>query len=169
MTDLTGIELDRILCDPEQVEALTDSRPTPENDQRDAATNHAFHIQSSIAVLYGMSPVRGEYPDYPDWIRLGVTQTVAEWVTGKARTCLHAPSMRRPQPVFMAAWKPNLVVCRPCCHLLQYRHGSVKDRTCDCCGHVVSGEPPDLITANSVRLGSVTWFYGLCTGCDSNG
>jgi hypothetical protein len=162
VTDLTGIELDRLLCVPEQV---TDS-PSPEKDQRDAAASHAHSIQTYVAQLYGMSHVRGYYRDYPDWIRLGVSQTVAEWVTGKGRTCLHAPTIRKPQPVFTAAWKPGLVVCQPCCHLLQFRHGSVKDRTCDRCGHVVSGKPPDLISAHSIRLGSVTWMYGLCAGCD---
>ena len=77
---------------------------------------------------------------------------------------MHAPTHRRPEPVFSAAWRPGLVVCTQCLHLLGVT--GVADRTCDRCGHVCDGiEAGDPIYSGTVFVGELGYQFGTCGDC----
>jgi hypothetical protein len=99
-----------------------------------------------------------------DWVRLGALETLCAWAAGDARTCLHAPDPRQPQPMWSCAWKPRLVVCGMCVRLLAAPRST--DALCDCCGHkcggVDVGEP---ITPIAVMIGPLTYQAGACPVC----
>src|SRR5690349_12137455 len=82
-----------------------------------------------------------------------------------ASTCRHSPDPNAPQPVFAAAWKPGLITCAGCVHLLSLRKGSAADSTCDACGHQCAGpEEGDGIYAAMVQVGPLVFQYGVCGG-----
>lgn len=161
--------LDDLLCRPELAplaEKLRARSPKWFSDQYDAAAAETRRGAEDLARSYEMKPGLAEPANLPAWLRLGLLQAVAEWVTGSARTCLHSPDAWNPRPVFVAAWKPGLVVCPPCGGLLSVGHGTVKDRTCDGCGHVCAGvDADDPIYPSSVSYGPLTYMLGTCSGC----
>lgn len=160
----TAVDVDRILCDPQQAAEYRArlTQPTPRNDQIRAAGNEAELIHLAvIATLAHPSVSATPFRDFPEWVRLGVITALIEWARGDAATCTHHPTMSRPQPVFAAAWKPGLIVCQPCCVLFETPRGSRTDRTCDYCGNVGT----DPVDPNLARVGLVTWFYGTCADC----
>lgn len=164
-----AIWLDELLCRPELaplVEKMRARTPQWFIDQADAAARDTVRGADALAESYGTAPGRILPADLPDWLRLGMLQTVAEWITGSARTCLHNPDAWHPQPVAAAAWKPGLIVCAPCGFLLSVGHGTVRDRTCDGCGHVCAGvDKGDPIYPSAVTYGPVTYMVGTCTPC----
>ena len=102
--------------------------------------------------------------DIDEWLRLGLLDSYCRWADGTARTCLHAPDPRRPQPVWSAAWKPGLIVCTACLALLRLRGEA--DRRCDCCGRVCAGiEHNDGIYTMTVWLGALAYQAGACKDC----
>lgn len=165
----TAMRLDDLLCRPELaplVEKMRARTPKWFSDQYDAAVADNTRGMESLAASYGTTSGRVFPPQLPDWLRLGMLQAVAEWITGGARTCMHSPDAWRPQPVCAAAWKPGLIVCAPCTYLLSATPGSVKDRTCDGCGHLCAGpDAGDPIYPSSVGYGPLAYMVGTCTSC----
>lgn len=103
---------------------------------------------------------------HPDWLRLGVLHTLAAWVDGTGSTCMHSPDPRRPMPVAAAAWKPDLVICTSCTHLLSLPDNDT-DRTCDACGRVTTGpEHDDSLTTGALTCGPLRYFFGVCRACE---
>ena len=99
-----------------------------------------------------------------DWLRLGLLDTLLRWVTGRAKTCIHMPDHRNPEPAWSAAWKPGLVVCTACLQLLNVV--GVTAKVCDLCGHVCAGvEADDPIHSVTVWSGALAYIAGACTNC----
>lgn len=134
-------------------------------DQADAAVNELdFGSQRlvdtpSVGARYDRAP----YSEYPEWLTLGALSTLAAWGEGDAEVCMHAPSAARPQPVHGAAWRPGLIACPACLHLLQLPRGSTRDRRCDGCGQVCGPNAP--ITSAVVVLGVLVYSVGVCPSC----
>lgn len=100
----------------------------------------------------------------PGWVRLGALDTLTAWVLGAGPTCSHAPSPGQPEPLYAAAWRPRLVVCGRCPHLLGCSR--VEDRTCDGCGTVVGGvDVGDPMWPFQVQVGVLNYRAGMCSGC----
>ena len=101
--------------------------------------------------------------DVPEWLRLSVLDTAVTFAAGNADTCMHQPSITRPEPLLAAAWRPGLVTCRSCPHLFWLTGDA--DRTCDRCGYFGSGLPDDGITTGGIRFGPMAFAYALCVDC----
>lgn len=121
-------------------------------DQCDAAVSE---VRRAFEVSGGRYVAPSELPH---WLRLQVIDTLLAFLAGTATTCVHDPDAQHPRPIFAAAWKPGLIICAACGHLLQ-THGDA-DRTCDLCGHV-----GDAIWPVSLGLGPLSYFAGLCGDC----
>ena len=101
-------------------------------------------------------------------MRLGAIVTVAAWLADAIRTCMHSPTPQHPQPVFAVAWRPGVIACALCPHLLHVGMGTRAGRTCDLCRCVGrrSTRRPDLsddtgVPAAALPLGAAV----LCTVC----
>lgn len=125
-------------------------------DQLDTAFHQSVAAAETIA---NKSTKIVEHRDVPDWLRLGALDTVLKWMDGKGKTCSHAPTYQNPEPVWSAAWKPGLVVCSACTHLLKVVGDA--DMTCDCCGRICD----DVIRAQSVWIGALAYHAGVCSDC----
>ena len=167
MTDkprLTAVELDDALgrLTPEVLAALRAAMPADvvaHADQINAAAAHSIsaHKHGDRVELMART-------DVPAWLRLGLLDTLIGWVDGRGRTCMHAPDHRRPEPVFGAAWRPGLVVCSQCLHLLDVVGEA--DRTCDVCGYICGGDDVgDPIYVGTVWVGSLAFEFGTCGNC----
>ncbi|MGC5012969.1 hypothetical protein ACLQ2R_19580 [Streptosporangium sp. DT93] len=165
-----ALALDDLLGHPDLARVVEDARTHTEAagygwllDQAGAATQHTQRILAAIAAEGGGDLLPVTFTQHPDWVRLGLLDSLATWITGQSSTCLHGPDPMRPQPVVAAAWKPGLIVCTACVRLLSLRKGSPKDRTCDGCGTVV----PDTgdIWANATSYGEFVYRFGVCDGC----
>ncbi|MFD8556804.1 hypothetical protein ACFV1N_05885 [Streptosporangium canum] len=132
-------------------------------DQAAAATRDTNNTLTAAAAATGSNLLTLRLPEHPDWVRLGFLDTIARWVTGQAATCTHNPHPARPQPILTAAWKPGLVVCSACAHLLQLPKGSARDRTCDGCGVIVPGS--GTIWSTAVTHGGLVYQVGVCEPC----
>lgn len=167
-TGRAALALDDILCKltPEQAAAFRALTPTWLLDQVDATTDE-IRGNMQKARDAGLTQRVGDMPtdQHPGWVRLGLWDALAKWWFGQHSACVHDPNPLRPQPVMSAAWKPGLVVCRDCIHLLNLRDGSVADRTCDGCGRLVSGENDDLMNPFVVTAGVMTYLVGACQDC----
>ncbi|MFI6513578.1 hypothetical protein ACIBCT_38745 [Streptosporangium sp. NPDC050855] len=132
-------------------------------DQADAATRDTNSVLTAAAAAAGSNALHLNLVDHPDWVRLGLLDTLARWAAGQASTCMHSPNVMRPQPVLAAAWKPGLVVCAACAHLLQLPKGSARDRTCDACGVVVPSS--GAIWSTAASHGGFVYQVGVCEPC----
>ncbi|MER7363602.1 hypothetical protein [Nonomuraea wenchangensis] len=132
-------------------------------DQGDAATEQLVEALSETALQVGSEGMPLGYKSYPDWVRLGVLGTIARWGAGEGTTCRHAPSIARPRPVVSAAWKPDLVVCTACLHLLELPHSSAANHTCDGCGYVVPNT--EILYSFTISHGWLMWQAGACADC----
>lgn len=133
-------------------------------DQLDAAADQVYTGLERSSGTEKMLHIPA--PEHPGWIRLGLLTAFITWCSGKSATCLHDPHPMRPQPVAAAAWKPGLVVCARCQHLLELPKGSVKDRTCDSCGKVTAGvENDDPMWPIRVAKGPFIYLAGACRDC----
>jgi hypothetical protein len=90
----------------------------------------------------------------PAWTLLGLIKAVADWDYDNSRACDHCPRDLT-GPAHFAAWKPGLVVCAECTHLL----GDAQ--RCDHCG-----KPDDsgLETCNII-VGSINYHVATCDDC----
>ncbi|MFR9803146.1 hypothetical protein ACL02T_12685 [Pseudonocardia sp. RS010] len=166
----TVLALDDLLADDELLADALADRPallgTAAVDQADAAAREARELLDRAADLLGAAAGQCRTSDAPGWARLAILDTFVRWTLGRATTCLHAPDARRPRPVLAAAWKPGLIACPSCVHLVTLPHGSRADRTCDACGHVTTGpEHGDGIRPGAVTYGPMTWLHGVCERC----
>lgn len=144
--------------------------PAALRDQHEAAESDA-HIWLGLeasALGVDMSEVSELLSDLPGWVRLDMLSVYVAWQSGQARTCTHSPSGQRPQPVLTAAWRPGLVACARCTHLINLRPGSVPDRRCDECGRVTSGQGDDGIHPCRVQYGPMLYAFGLCGDCGAS-
>lgn len=101
----------------------------------------------------------------PEWVRLGMYDALLGWSEGTAATCIHQPNFGRPEPVYAAAWKPGVVVCAKCRHLLAVT--GVADTVCDGCGHECQGMPDDGIMPVSAFVGALSYSLGVCMSCEA--
>lgn len=164
-----ALALDDLLADPHgraALAALNAYAPTWLVDQGDAAAADAYRWLEFEAPLIGGKLGRLDHAALAGWVRLGVVSTWTAWSLGQGSTCMHAPSVDRPEPVFAAAWRPGLVACARCVHLTVLRPGSPADRTCDACGHVVAGiDHGEGIYPGRLQFGPMLYAYGTCDGC----
>jgi hypothetical protein len=164
-TEKLAAALDDVLTDPESlraiyaymnhpaVKALID---TPERRQQLATT------ESTVAAMGdaygGASPT-----EVPMWIRLGLLSATTAWVADTTRTCMHCPRPDGPVPGWAAAWKPSLVVCPQCLHMLA-TGGGVEEYRCDGCGRISMPEDGGVRVA-SLSTGALTYRFGACPDC----
>lgn len=167
--------MDELLTNPRYAHvgaALRKLAPTSFTDQADAAVDHTDELRDALAGVLAPEKFRrgwAEAADYPDWLRLGVLDAFAGWITGETATCLHAPDPMRPQPLFAAAWKPGLVTCIRCTHLLVQPSRSRADKLCDGCGHECAGpDAGDGVYPGVVQLGVMLYEFGTCTSCHAD-
>lgn len=151
---------------PELVELARAAAPTAIADQVDAATDDALRTLTALAGVMGVDSTHTTTPaGVPGWLRLGVLDALSTFLTGAGSTCRHNPEPHRPQPVCAVAWRPGLVVCMRCTHLLNAPTAKA-DRTCDSCGRECGGvDVDDPIWPGVVQLGPLVWQYGTCTDC----
>jgi hypothetical protein len=159
--------LDRLPAD--QAKAITDylinRLPEGHLDQAIAATRHTQDIARRTAQIAGNPEPRLVDRLDVDWLHDSIDLLLASWFTGRARTCMHQLDHRHPQPVFSAAWAPDLIVCGDCVHLLRIAD-PIKDATCDRCGYVTTGlANNDGIHGDAVTYLSLTYQFGLCRDC----
>jgi hypothetical protein len=148
------LDADALLCgDPDVLAqaaaAARRSMPVGQRDQAQATLAATRQLVNDLAESIGKSALKTQFAAWPAWARLGGIGALCNWLSGETRTCGHAPTPKRPGPIVAAAWMPG-IVCPLCAELLTFPPGSVKDRTCDGCGHecakpgVGGGRRPDL-------------------------
>jgi len=96
--------------------------------------------------------------DVPEWLRLAAVETLLLHHAGQVATCLHNPSPDGPKPIQAAAWRPGVVACLACSHLLRVA-GPAAYR-CDACG-----AHADPIQDLTLALGPLLYAVGLCGRC----
>ena len=167
MTTFDAVQLDDILArlTPEMAVAIARMLPVDQRDQIAAAAAEAIAIaELGIEMTGGATADNLPHSAVPGWIRLGMLDTLVQYGAGTGRTCIHIPHIDRPQPVWSCAWKPGLVVCSMCTHLLATI--GVRDQTCDRCGHVCEGvDAGDRIYVLRVVLGPLAYSAGACNDC----
>lgn len=164
------LAFDQLMCDmtPEEAEAIrTATRATMGTawvDQTTAANDDAVRIaQLSMAGRGGTSHAI-HAAALPGWFRLGAHDTYTAWLAGNVRTCVHNPDPDRPAPTFAVAWRPRLVVCIRCPHLIKATRA--EDVICDGCGRDTTGHG---ITPNTVVIGNgMSYTAGACADCNAD-
>ena len=150
----------------ELAERLRAGLPSHLVDQADAAAGHTDDIVAALTGLLGGRAGATAPAQLEGWLRLGVIDAWLDYATGRAATCRHNPTARRPQPVLAAAWRPGLITCVGCAHLFTLPRNTDADRTCDCCGRVVAGsEAEDPMWPSLIQCGPLVFQYGTCTDC----
>lgn len=150
---------------PELAAAFRRHAPTAFRDQQEAAIDDAHRAMHVFHAIAGGTLTGNTSDEMPEWIRLGVLDTWARIADGTATTCIHQPTLDRPQPIVAAAWKPGMATCGHCSRILNAPRGSVEDRTCDRCGHVCQPQDGDLIHPCAVQFGQLLYQFGLCREC----
>jgi LSD1 subclass zinc finger protein len=123
------------------------------------------HLEAARQTHDLLQPVAGVAAvglgDIPDSVGLRIVELLTEWACGSGiRTCVHGPHPSRPQPIVSALWRPGLIVCPRCTHMLRLPRGSVEELRCDLCTQI--GES---IHSDCVVWGALTVLYGACPGC----
>lgn len=134
-------------------------------DQSDAAARHTQEYLRDLAHTNDGQVLPVPVTAQPDWVRLPLLATLADWIAGKARLCTHSPDPRRPRPVVAAAWKPGLIACKACVHLISLAPRSPKNWTCDGCGTVVDPDNDGRVWAAVASYGMLAYHFGACVGC----
>lgn len=162
--------LDDLFADPEFIERAIELRrhaPPAFVDQLDAAAAQVTRGRTAAlrsGALSSVAPI--PYRQVPDWLRLGLLDSLVAWLQGEGSTCLHDPTLDRPQPVIAAAWRPQLVVCGHCAGLLALPRQSSADRRCDACGYETTGPGRgDGITPGQIQCGPLLYLFGTCNDC----
>lgn len=135
----------------EERKHILDRLPKDLCDQLDAAQNQM------IAEAESMTGTQFRHAEIPDWVRLSITDAMLQWVQGESDTCQHCPSPLRPEPLYVAAWRPGLIVCGQCLPMLHDEDFS--SRICDSCG---MGR---CVRALVVQSGIFQFFAALCADC----
>lgn len=137
-----------------------DVQQTPLGDQVESATREQGATHDAVAAILGARNLDVGRSDVPDWQRLLIVDALLGFIQGTASTCVHDPSLRRPEPLYAAAWRPGVVGCKHCLHLFRLKPGSIRDRTCDGCGQVVDKIHPQMLTRGPLSL-----MFGTCDDC----
>ena len=160
---LTAPQLDDLLATltPEHIAMIQQFIPIGWADQMRAAQHHSVALMEKAE----QTPVRHlPTTGVDEWLRLGLLDTLIRWLNGDAKTCIHMPDPRTPEPVWSCAWRPGLVVCTYCLHL--FKLAGDADRVCDCCGRTVTGlENGDGIFTLTVWIGALAYQAGACKDC----
>lgn len=163
--------MDEALTDPESLKALLDymDHPavkaimdTPERRQRLAAMAAMIESEVDSANEAGGSGGPTAPVEVPDWIRLGMIAVATAWVADEVRTCMHNLRPDGAVPGWAVAWKPDLVVCPECLHLLEA--GGVEEFRCDCCGRI-SLPKAGGVGYTTVATDSLLYRAGACPSC----
>lgn len=137
---------------------LSSTMPMSRLDQMDTAARHADTALRGIAAAMGGSSM--DMSKVPDWLRGTLSRVLALYVTGQARTCPHLRP-GRPAPLFVAAWRPDLVCCLACTHLTSDGLTDEDHRRCDQCGTVGT----EMVTERAAVVGQALITWGLCADC----
>jgi len=170
MITLNAVQLDALLAHltPEVLEVIHRMQPVALRDQIAAASADTIAMIKQAMEKTGGTAHKLDHGAIPEWIRLGLLDTLVRWDAGTGSTCIHMPGADRPQPVWSCAWKPGLVVCSMCSPLL--KAVGAMDQTCDRCGHVCDGiDAGDPIHLLRAVLGPLTYSAGACTDCCGKG
>ncbi|GAA0719496.1 hypothetical protein Drose_05815 [Dactylosporangium roseum] len=163
------LALEQLMLHPQFVEIAQHCQnllPTAVADQHGAANRHTRNLATEIGAYLNGTRIGGTAEQVPGWLRLGVIEAWIAYCTGTADTCMHNPTVDRPQPVTAAPWRLNTIVCLACTYLLVPKKGSVADRTCDACGHeCAGGGADDPIYPSVVQFGSLIYQFAVCTSC----
>jgi len=164
---LTAVDLDNALATltPQMASQLRRFIPVDLADQIRASQRHAV---TTMEIATGEQIQYRSTSTVAEWFRLGALDTLIRWINGTAKTCTHAPSPYRPEPVWSCAWKPGLVVCSYCTPMLKAIGEA--DKICDGCGHLCEGvEHDDPIRTTTAWVGGLAYQAGTCHGCDIEG
>jgi hypothetical protein len=167
----SAVLLDELLTDPEAFAVFAEWAAEHASpgllDQLQAAADDTHAVMAAESrTLGGTGLIHAPHAAVPQWIWLNLLLAYATWAAGTGSTCMHSPHVSRPQPVFAAAWKPGLVVCAACVHVLALPRGSAGDRRCDGCGRVTTGpENGDGIHPGRAQYGPLLLAYGTCRNC----
>lgn len=154
---------------------MTGRRPTPAQDQADAATRDANLILTAAAVRTGQSPLRQEIT--------GPLLTVIDQFRNLATRppgLVGCPHLRHPWlgPVHWVPWTPATIRCAPChAHALQQAKGTHEDNVCDGCRRTVPLLRPVTVvipavvndrhvSGRVVVTPPVVVLAGLCEACE---
>jgi len=155
----TALDLDQVLkdMDPDISAAIREAMPVSLRDQIASAARDSRGIAGIALGNEGQAVTASEVAP---WLRLSALSELVSWFQGSESTCTHDPNPARPQSVWAAAWRPNLIVCGSCVHLL----GSTRatDKNCDCCGRDTTGENAlEVITL----VGALAYLAFSCREC----
>lgn len=164
------LDTDALLCSPDYprlAEWLRTAVPTDQLDQLDAAVDQVrAGTDAAVAAGVAAGSLLLSPGEHPDWARLGALAALVTWLGGRGSTCVHSPHPIRPQPIVAAAWRPDLMVCAACTHLLRLPCNNPADRTCDACGRVCTGvDAGDPIWPASFVIGPLQYLLGACIDC----
>lgn len=164
-----ALALEQLMTHPRYPELAAKLRallPAHIVDQADAAVDETTLFTKALSVLLDARSGAVRPEDLPGWLRLGLLQAWVGFASGQASTCRHSPTASSPQPVFAAAWKPDLVTCGNCVFLFSLRGDSDADATCDSCGHCCAGPAvDDGVYPAMIQLGPLVYQYGTCRDC----
>jgi len=149
---------------PRVAAALWLEVPVNARDQLDAASAETSQALRQLSAQLGGELHRPPaWTALPAWFRLSVTDTLVSFAEGTGRTCVHA-TPHRAEPLFVAIWRPGLVVCSACRHLLAPRRGP-DAHTCDGCGRVCPPTPEEGVRPVTLQLGAFLFSTGTCPDC----
>ena len=167
MRKITALQLDRFLdalgsLPPEIYAEWVRGLPSVPGgrDQVEASLSETRRGWDRLSAVLGVDSDN----DGPEWLRLAALDAMLGWMEGESRTCMHSPVPDRPQPILAAAWKPGLIACIRCPHLL--KENPLSNHVCDGCGrdfHPDKGrEGIDLVF---VKFSHLTYTAGACESC----
>lgn len=164
-TEKLAVALDDVLTDPESVRAIYAYMNHPAVKPLIDTPGRRQQLATTEATIAAMGDAQGaaSADEVPMWVRLGTLSAVSAWVADQARTCLHDPRADGPVPGLAAAWKPGLVVCPQCLHMLA-TGGGVEEYRCDGCGRISLPEDGGVRVA-SLSTGALTYRFGACPDC----
>ncbi|HEX8761692.1 MAG TPA: hypothetical protein VF734_17355 [Pseudonocardiaceae bacterium] len=162
LSDLV-LRIDAVIAEGREAELLAElDIPVEREDQLDAARNDLI---GGLLNKPGAGHRDLGFAEQPGWLRLGIMMAGARWVDGQARTCPHNPTAEQPEPVHLALWLPDLVVCGECTHLL------VAPEHPSCAGCGVSNEVNSEVERSTsprlviVVVGFLAVRVFACVGC----
>lgn len=169
MNGPTAVDLDEVYLSPGLVDRLRDMqrRQAPElSAELDRAVVDVDRHLDVLARRLGTTVGgRFDWSRIDPWVRLQILDVWVRWQRGDVATCRHRPDPRRPSPVVVGLWRPDLVSCLVCGPGLLRLTGDA-DRTCDGCGRICQGpDVGDGIHPCAVTFGPILVQWGACRDC----
>lgn len=159
--------LDELLAamTPQDAAALRTTVPVDLRDQLDAASAEISRSVALVGAHLGAEPIGlPAWAALPAWLRLSISDTLISFAAGTGSTCMHGPHLGRAEPLYAAIWKPGLVTCVSCSHLLALGSGPAA-HTCDGCGRVCPATHEDGVRLVALAVGPVLFVTGTCSDC----